>query len=131
MYLFISIYRFLIEFYYLCGLYQIELIMLPLYLVTYTLTPYTQGWGEEQLKMYIATAIEHATHLMGLITSEKTPQVVIRKEPHLYAQIIVSVSFGKAKAAHLDPVAKALGDLIANELPECEVRTQFKKLELH
>lgn len=105
--------------------------MLPLYTVTYTITANTQqDCSLEQFKEYLSPAIEYATHLMGLITAEKTPAVAFYEKPHLYAKIIVSVSFGKAKAEHLSPIGIALGDLIALELPDCQVTTDVSRYVL-
>lgn len=102
--------------------------MLPLYVVSFTLQDKDSTRSEDQFEQYIQPALNHATNLMGLISSGDKPVVSICHQPILHAKIILSASIGKSRAQHLIHIASDLGDLMAYELPDCVVSVKADKL---
>jgi hypothetical protein len=97
--------------------------MLPLYLITYTIVAKSAKINAEMLKQHTVFCVDYAKHLMGLITNKQEPDVSygLDENSKAYVKIIVSVSFGKDRGSHLEPVSRALGTLMKDQLPDCDV----------
>lgn len=100
--------------------------MLKLYTVTYTITAMVENVSFEQFKEHVAPSIQHVRHLMGILRKEQ-PTIKFYDGNPPSVKAIVSVSFGKDKAEHLAPLANAIGDLMAFEMPQCKITTEVSQ----
>ena len=102
--------------------------MLPLYTVTYDIQSKVSDISKQDFQQYVEESVNHVKHLMGVMTKGE-PTIRFSDNEPFSVRVVLSVSFGKEKAEHLDPIAKAIGDLIAFELTDCQVRTNFSKYQ--
>lgn len=103
--------------------------MLKLYTVTYIITATEENISFEQFKEHVDPSLQHVRHLMGILRKEQPVIKFFQGNPPS-VKAIVSVSFGKDKAEHLAPLANAIGDLMAFEMPQCKINTEVSQYDV-
>ncbi len=103
--------------------------MLKLYTVTYIITATEENISFEQFKEHVAPSLQHVRHLMGILRKEQPVIKFFQGNPPS-VKAIVSVSFGKDKAEHLAPLANAIGDPMAFEMPQCKTNTEVSQYDV-